>query len=214
MNNSIICCFYCQNVLPFPRLHVLNELLLDLAAAVAKSHQSRPTLCNPIDGSPPGSTIPGILQARTVEWVAISFSNAWKWKVKMKSLNRVWLWVTPWTEAYQAPPSMGFSRQEYWSGLPVPSPLLDLNLREFWRTKLDKHFLQGSPSVSDNVQGVSPAWYYFRPLRGKRPGSDSPSCSLSQQVKWQQSCHLHYALRPSPIPRPSTTSNSCCASTR
>ena len=77
--------------------------------------------CNPIDGSPPGSPVPGILQARTLEWVAISFSNAWKWKVKVKSLSRVGLLATPWTAAYQAPLSMGFSRQEYWSGVPLPS---------------------------------------------------------------------------------------------
>ena len=87
-------------------------------AAAAKSLQSCPTLCDPIDGSPPGSAVPGILQARTLEWVAISFSNAWKWKGKVKSLSRVRLFATPWTAAYQAPPSMGFSRQEYWSGLP------------------------------------------------------------------------------------------------
>ena len=92
------------------------------AAAAAKSLQSCPTLCDPIDGSPPGSTVPGILQARTLEWVAISFSSAWKWKVKVKSLSHVQLSATPWTAAYQAPPSMGFSRQEYWSGLPLPSP--------------------------------------------------------------------------------------------
>ena len=92
------------------------------AAAAAKSLQSCPTLCDPIDGSPQGSTIPGILQARTLEWVAISFSNEWKWKVKVKSISCVWLLATPWTAAYQAPPSMGFSRQEYWSGLPLPSP--------------------------------------------------------------------------------------------
>ena len=91
-------------------------------AAAAKSHQSCPILCDPTDGSPPGSAIPGILQARTLEWVAISFSNAWKWKVKEKSLSRVWLFATPWIEAYQAPLSMRFSRQEYWSGLPLPSP--------------------------------------------------------------------------------------------
>ena len=91
-------------------------------AAAAKLLQSCPTLCDPIDGSPPGSPVPGILQARTLEWVAISFSNAWKWKVKAKSLSHVWLFATPWTAAYQAPPSMGFSRQEYWSGLPLPSP--------------------------------------------------------------------------------------------
>ena len=70
---------------------------------------------------PPGSPVPGILQARTLEWVAISFSNAWKWKVKVKSLSRVRLLAPPWTAAYQAPPSMGFSRQEYWSGVPLPS---------------------------------------------------------------------------------------------
>ena len=96
------------------------QLSLDLAAA-AKSLQSCLTLCDPIDGSPPGSPIPGILQARTLEWVAISFSNAWKWKVKVKSLSCVRLLATPWTAAYQAPPSMGFPRQEYWSGLPLPS---------------------------------------------------------------------------------------------
>ena len=89
--------------------------------ATAKSLQSCPNLCGPIDGSPPGSPIPGIFQARTLEWVAMSFSNAWKWKVKVKSLSRVWLFATPWTAAYQAPPSMGFSRQEYCSGVPLPS---------------------------------------------------------------------------------------------
>ena len=85
-----------------------------VAAAAAKSLQSCPTLCDPIDGSPPGSSVPGILQARTLEWVAISFSNAWKWKVKVRSLSRVRLFATPWTAPFQAPPSMGFSRQEYW----------------------------------------------------------------------------------------------------
>ena len=88
---------------------------LPTAAAAAKSRQSCPTLCDPIDGSLPGSPVPGILQARTLEWVAISFSNAWKWKVKVKSLSCVRLFTTPWTAACQAPPSMGFSRQECWS---------------------------------------------------------------------------------------------------
>ena len=92
------------------------------AAVAAKSLQLCPTLCNPVDGSPPGSPVPGILQARTLEWVAISFSNAGKWKVKVKSLSHALLLATPWTAAYQAPPSMGFSRQEYWSGVPLPSP--------------------------------------------------------------------------------------------
>ena len=86
----------------------------------AKSLKSCPTLCNPIDGSPPSSPLPGILQARTLEWVAISFSNAWKWRVRVKSLSRVQLLATPWTAAHQAPPSMGFSRQECWSGVPSP----------------------------------------------------------------------------------------------
>ena len=80
------------------------------------------TLCDPIDGSPSGSPVPGILQAKTLEWAAISFSNAWKWKVKVKLLSGVQFLATPWTAAYQAPPSMGFSRQEYWSGVPSPSP--------------------------------------------------------------------------------------------
>ena len=97
--------------------------LLNLGvAAAAKSLQSCPTLCDPIDGSPPGSPIPGILQARTLERVAIFFSNPWKWNVKMKSLSQVWLLATPWTAAHQAPPSMGLARQEYWSGVPLPSP--------------------------------------------------------------------------------------------
>ena len=101
------------------------------AAAAAKSLQSCLTLCDPIDRSPPGSPIPGILQARTLEWVAIAFSSTWKWKVKVKSLSRVWLLSTPWTAAYQAPPPMGFSRQEYWSGLPLPSPS---NTEVCWNT--------------------------------------------------------------------------------
>ena len=91
-------------------------------AAAAKSLQSCPTLCDPTDGSPIGSPVPGILPARTLEWVAISFSNAGKWKVKGKSLSCVWLFATPRTAACQAPLSMGFSWQEYWSGVPVPSP--------------------------------------------------------------------------------------------
>ena len=100
------------------------------AAAAAKSLQLCPTLCDPIDGSPPGSPVPGILQARTLKWVAISFSNAWKWKVKVKSLSCAWLFTIPWTAAYQDPLSMGFSRQEYWSGLPLPRFLQKRNFRK------------------------------------------------------------------------------------
>ena len=106
----------------FIKLRVVKEFVHDHMAAAAKSLQSCPTLWDPIDGSPPGSPIPGILQARTLEWIAISFSNAWNWKVKVKLLSGVWLLATPWIAAHQTPPSMGFSRQEYWSRLPLPSP--------------------------------------------------------------------------------------------
>ena len=124
--------FFVQSTSDFIFL-LLSENTLPIVflcyAAAAKSLQLCPTLCDPKDGSPPGSPIPGILQARTLEWVAISFSNAWKWKVKVKSLSWVRILATPWTAAHQAPPSMGFSRQEYWSGLPLPSP--DKWLRKF-----------------------------------------------------------------------------------
>ena len=99
--------------------HVWAKINMELCAAAAKLLQSCPTLCDPIDGSSPGSPVPGIPQARTLEWVAISFSNAWKWKVKVKSFSCVRLLATSWTAAYQAPPSMGFSRREYWSGVPL-----------------------------------------------------------------------------------------------
>ena len=110
-----------------------------LITAAAKSLQSCLTLCDPIDGSPPGSPAPGILQARTLEWVAISFSNALKWKVKGKSLSRVWLFTTPWTAAYQAPLPMGFSRQEYWSGVPLPSPDGQCNLGQLLHSDFCPH---------------------------------------------------------------------------
>ena len=121
---------------------ILSISLLACAAA-AKSFQLCQTLCEPRDGSPPGSPVPGILQARSLEWVAISSSNAWKWKVKVKLLSCVRLIATPWTATHQAPPSMGFSRQEYWSGVPLPSPeflqrraiskeLKDLSMRSPW----------------------------------------------------------------------------------
>ena len=120
-------------------------------AAAAKSLQSCPTLCDPIDSSPPGSSIPGILQARTLECVAISFFSAWKWKVKVKSLSRVWLSATPWTAAFQAPPSMGFSRQEYWSGVPLLSPVIktkwgkNLNGNCLWLVNYFQRLLQIKP---------------------------------------------------------------------
>ena len=105
-------------------------------AAAAKSLQLCLTLWDPIGGSPPGSPVPGIRQARALEWVAISFSNAWKWKVKVKSLSRVWIFATPWTAAHQAPPSMGFSRQEYWSGVSLPSPKVANRVLYLWEIHL------------------------------------------------------------------------------
>ena len=135
-------------------------------AAAAKSLQSCPTLCDPIDGSPPGSAVPGILQAWTLEWVAISFSNAWKWKVKVKSLSHVRLLAIPWTAAYRAPLSMGFSRQEYWSGVPLQPDAKnwligkDSDAAKDWRQEekgttdgwhhwLDGHECEKTPGVGD-----------------------------------------------------------------
>ena len=134
-------------------------LIIVATAAAAKSLQSCPTLCDLIDGSPPGSPVPGILQARTWGWVAISFSKAWKWKVKVKLLSHVRLFATPWTAGYQASPAMEFSRQEHWSGVPLPweeimfgviglnklaSPSLRVNVSYF--------------SVSPNILSVQPLW--------------------------------------------------------
>ena len=113
---------YLLNFVILPNFWKTGVIKAIAAAAAAKLLQSCPTLCDPIDSNPPDSPIPGILQARTLEWVAISFSNAWKRKVKVKSLSHVRLLATPWTAAYQAPPPIGFSRQEYWSGVPLSSP--------------------------------------------------------------------------------------------
>ena len=124
-SQSHVSVIFYDSTIPFKRCHA--------AAAAAKSHQSCPTLCNPIGGSPPGSPVPGILQARTLEWVAISFSTAWKWKLKVKLLSRVRLLATPWTAAHQAPLSLRFSRQEYWSGVPLPSPPKLLVCYNYWK---------------------------------------------------------------------------------
>ena len=110
--------------LPWDLLRSASSLLLSQFSIDSRC-QVNCVIFNSLDfiGFLPGSSVPGILQARTLEWVAISFSNAWKWKVRVKSLSRARLFTTPWTAAHQAPPSMGFSRQEYWSGVPLPSPL-------------------------------------------------------------------------------------------
>ena len=129
--------------------------LISSAAAAAKSLQSSPTLRDPIDGSPPGSPVPGILQARTLEWVAISFSSSGKWKVKVKSLSRVWLLATPWTAAYQAPPSMGFSRQEYWSGVPLPSPnQLYFNRNKKTKKTSETEYRTWTKGKEDDLKGI------------------------------------------------------------
>ena len=141
--------------------------------AASKSLQSCPTLCDPIDGSPSGSSVPGILQARTLEWVAISFSSTWKRKVKVKSLSHVCLLATPWSAAYQAPPSVGFSRQEYWSGVPLPSPCIHIDSDK--HTSFKRLFIPSSGiivSIAFHVMEEPCDWYqlfiripnsFFRP---------------------------------------------------
>ena len=131
--------------------------------AVAKLLQSCLTLCDPIDGSPPGSPVPGILQARTLEWVAISFPNAWKWTVKVKSFSRVPLFTTPWTAAHQAPLSMGFSRQEYWSGLWFPSPDTSVRVSKTERLKQVKIAMFQSLSLEITVSILQ--YYYEEKVR-------------------------------------------------
>ena len=137
-----------SDINPIPNPKISNP-------AAAKLLQSCQTLCGPIDGSPPGSPIPGVLQARTLEWVAISFSNAWKWKEKVKSLSHVQLLATPWTSAHQAPQSMGFSRQEYWSGVPLPSP-------------------HSNPAAAAAAKSLQSYLTLCDPIDGSPPGSSVP----------------------------------------
>ena len=117
----------------------------------SKLLQSCPTLCDPIDGSSPGSPVPGILQARTLEWVAISFSNAWKWKVKVKSLSRVQLLATPWTSTYQAPPSMGFSRKSTGVGCHCLLPSL-------WQFCTLSHPKFSKVGRATSLEFIGPSW--------------------------------------------------------
>ena len=145
-----------QQSILYPNLHRQEGML-----PLLLSDFSRPTLCDPMDGSPPGSAVPGILQTRTLEWVAISFSNALKWKVKVKLLSHVRLFATPWTAVYQAPPSMGFSRQEYWSGVPLPSPrkvkalAKPLLLGDITKEEYERYFsptsCSSAPTVTNSV---------------------------------------------------------------
>ena len=154
---------------------VLDPLLPH--AAAAKSLQSCPTLCDLIDGSPPGFPVPGILQARTLEWVAISFSNAWKWKAKVKLLSHVWLLVTPWTVAHQAPLSMGFSRQEYWSGVPLPSPWTVVNQAPLSMGFSRQDYWSGllfPPSGDLPDPGIKPTSYVSPVLAGEFFTAETP----------------------------------------
>ena len=146
---------------------------MDYAAAAAKSLQSCPTLCNPMDCSPPGSWIHGVFQARVLEWGAISFSNAWKWKVKVKSLSRVRLLATPWTIVHQASESMGFSRQEYWIGVPLASPIWIISSVQFSSVQFSHSVMSNSlrPHESQHARPLCPS---------PTPGVHSDSRPLSQ----------------------------------
>ena len=181
-----------------PPLPLTGHNRLSRFAAAAKLLQLCPTLCDPIDGSPPGSPVPGILQARTLEGVAISFSNAWKGKVKVKSLSR--LLATPWTAAFQAPPSMGFSKQEYWSGVPLPS-LVDLLVYDFWKTRWSlPHLLYYGIFISAFIQCKFLQYH----------------CNLINSVQFSHSVmsdslqphQLQHARPPCPSPTPGVHSNS------
>ena len=155
------------------------------AATATKSLQSCPTLCDPIDSSPPGSSVSGILQARILKWVAISFSNAWKWKAKVKSLSRVRLLATPWTAAHQAPPSMGFSRQEYWSGVPLPS--LGLGLYRASIFSYDSKFSKQLFSESKNYSEIKSLKVFI-----------IPNSTDSQCLKGQVTCWVAHSEKPEP----------------
>ena len=162
----------------------------------AKSLQSCPTLCDPIDGSPPASPVPGILQARTLEWVAISFSNAWKWKVKVKLLSRVRPSVTLWTAAFQAAPSMGFSRQEYWSGLPLPSPRMMHHLTTNTRPSTNWHHCEPEgqqfwDSLSLKKIGLK-SYLSSHLLQPSGRKKDNPRCAKTEQNVVEGCLLQHY----------------------
>ena len=156
-----------------------------------------PTLCDPIDSSPPGSPVPGILQARTLEWVAIAFYNAWKWKVKVKSLSRVRLLATPWTAAYQAPPSTGFSRQEYWSGVPLPSPIKLLRTFKYkfsWISVSFLFYFSGSPYFPWPCQKLLLILTTFSPIGFLHTPSFCLQIKRTLPLSFQSVCLVFFSL--------------------
>ena len=176
IHNSIYNCIYCIYSIHHSihnsiyHIYSIQHMESMHAAAAAKSLQLYPTLCDPIDGSPPGSPVPEILQARTLEWVATSFSNVWKWKVKEKSLSYVQLLVTTWTAAQQAPPSMGFSRQEYWSGVPLPSLSIHAGISHIYRILNCMHniYTQYVHCGTESVKQGRRQWVFFLFYRWKK----------------------------------------------
>ena len=164
--------------------------MLKSSLLTAKSFQLCLTLCDPIDGNPLGSPVPGILQTRTLEWVAISFSSAWKRKVKGKSLSRVQLLAIPWTTAYQAPPFMGFSRQEYWSGVPLPSPKSSLGYLQYLMLIIIVYILiQCQCYVNNYWSMVNLCWFL------ELPGflfTIFFICSWSNPWTWRADCIYKY----------------------
>ena len=157
-----------------------------IAAAAAKSLQSCLTLCNPRDGSPPGSPVPGIPQARTLEWVAISFSNAWKWKVKVRLFSHVRSSATLWTAAFQAPLSMEFSRQEYWSGVPLPSPSYVIRELQIKTTRkniwVESHIVWWDDTTC-NISNNDHVW------------GNKINLKFKQQKQWDTTIYLLYCLK-------------------
>ena len=163
LSSSCLCCLVLlplRQVSNLSRFGTRGRKTGNSPSAAAKSLQSCPTLCDPIDGSPPGSTVPGVLQAGTMGVGCRFLLQCMKMKSERESLSRVRLFTTPWTAAHQAPPSMGLSRQEYWSGVPSPSPSV-----------LYCKSLQSCPTLCD-------------PINGSPLGSPIPGILKARTLEW------------------------------